>query len=260
MLRLASESSLKLEEITKDENGWTSWVMDLLDGFVRGQVRSNEQGSTAKMKLKISSPLAQMGVRGTEFTFGIEGETSILETHSGEVLLGSKTTSLEKNEGIERVRSGQISSLSRGQARPKPAVASASGRRQHQNMNQFFQRSRELAERPILLKARFQDLRDVERKQLRENFQRARPNFVPSVRKPEVLLNRPAMPQGNSQLRPRQTTLPMPPVAQGRATRSPAPMPTANRAGVMRPAMPANSGAAMPAPMPANGRGTRPQR
>lgn len=172
MLRLAPQSHFVVSAIERPRAGWLEWTFRLISGAVSGLIRDNEAQSS-DVKLRILSTRAQMGVRGTEFTFGIDQESdeAVLETHTGEVVFGGADADLKGGEGVERVRGGQITSFPKGASRPLPVLAAAAGKRErYARLSGFFARAESLRSRPMALQPRIRDLDKGQRQELRRDL------------------------------------------------------------------------------------------
>ena len=173
VLRLAPGTRFTLRSFEHPAEGWMSWTFRLLEGTVSGNVRKETDLGIGKMKLKIHTPQASLGVRGTEFTFGIDATTgeNVLETHSGEVLLAGAGVDLDSGKEIETVVAGQVSSVPMGAQRPLPALPAAEARQtRYQKIGGFFTRADSLRVRPLELKPRFRDMPPATREQFRQNL------------------------------------------------------------------------------------------
>jgi hypothetical protein len=126
-LRVGENSRFELEAADQISSIW-SWAFALSRGLLRASVKSEESGG--QVKLRVRTPVAALGVRGTEFVVetGEESGTS-LHTLDGEVLMGSakdweKFRELHDPKVLERfepVRKEQTTSLRKGELRPRRA-------------------------------------------------------------------------------------------------------------------------------------------
>ncbi len=93
-LRFCDGSVIRLNEhsdfqyLPKEQDvGWVKWSFELF----KGSLRSLFQGNGEDVKLRIKTPTAALGVRGTEFYLEVDEDESRLYTFEGAVLWGQRT-------------------------------------------------------------------------------------------------------------------------------------------------------------------------
>jgi hypothetical protein len=165
-LRVGESSKFYYESAESADDGFLSWAFHLVKGTLRAAVVG--EGNGERVKLRVRTPTASLGVRGTELVIDAddsgEGETS-LHTLEGEVLMGpasdfdklGQLRGAELTRRFEPVGREKMSRIRRNEARPRRATAF--------RLEEFRARRQGLLGRP-LPKMRWE--------QLRGRFQKAR--------------------------------------------------------------------------------------
>ncbi len=125
-LRVGESSRMSFDEaLSQNEAGFVGWAFELLRGSMLGVVTGGSKGS--EVKLRVRTPTASVGVRGTEFLLEAgDGEETSLHTMEGEVLLGARDD-FEKfrnpqgagfSERFQKVGKEFSSRIRKGEGRP----------------------------------------------------------------------------------------------------------------------------------------------
>ncbi|HEY8279677.1 MAG TPA: FecR domain-containing protein [Bdellovibrionota bacterium] len=127
-LRVGENSKFYYEGAPAKDESFLTWAFRLVDGSVFGTVVGD--GKSERVKLRVRTPTAALGVRGTEFVVEStgEGETS-LHTLEGEVLMGSagdfdsmaELRGKELDRKFERVGLEKMSRIAKGERRARRA-------------------------------------------------------------------------------------------------------------------------------------------
>lgn len=87
VIRLSENSSFQyLNPDPEETNGWVRWSFEKFKGSLRALMSGNGE----QVKLRIKTPTAALGVRGTEFFLEVDEEESRLYTVEGAVLWGQR--------------------------------------------------------------------------------------------------------------------------------------------------------------------------
>ena len=131
-LRVGENSKFYYEGVDRERESFVSWAFRLVRGTLLAAVVGDGQGD--RVKLRIRTPSASMGVRGTEFVVDAEDDgdaQTALHTLEGEVLIGAeadfdKMGSLHGTELLqefEPVAKEKMSQIRRKEAKPLRAAA-----------------------------------------------------------------------------------------------------------------------------------------
>lgn len=227
-LRVGERTKITFEEaLSRNEGGFVAWAFELLKGSLLATVQGDN--SPAQVKMRVRTPTAAVGVRGTEFLVDAEdGGDTVVHTMEGEVLMGKREDyeALGKpglanfQERFEAVRKEKFSRVSRGDARPAKArefrpQELREKRREH--FQRILERRKPDAVREGMQKAR-------ERIQLRRERRQQRPSAKVLVERGEKAQQRPQQRQQNHEgrreqirekVQQRQQQRPQRPVRQG---------------------------------------------
>lgn len=173
IIRLSPGSEFVFERTTRSSSGFQQWVFSLVKGIISGAIQKSESSSSG-VKVRVSTESAAIGIRGTEFTFGLDegsGE-SVLETKSGEVLMAPAGNDFSKPQELQNVRAGFVSSLARGAPRAAPPMAMSEARDGPEaRFKNFFRQADQNLRSPLQVQQRFQDMPQRERQELRDRRQ-----------------------------------------------------------------------------------------
>lgn len=164
-LRVGERSKMTFEEaLERNEASFVSWAFDLLKGSLLATVEGD--ASKERVKMRVRTPTASLGVRGTEFLIDAEdgGDTTV-HTLEGEVLLGTREDYAELAKPrfqdfqarFEAVRKEQMSRMAKGLARPLKAAAFQMQKMREQRVAFFrrpIERMREAVVRSKFMEAR----------------------------------------------------------------------------------------------------------
>jgi hypothetical protein len=129
-LKVGEKSKFKFEDAAKEADGFAGWAFELLKGSLLAAVQGEQKSD--KVKLRVRTPTASIGVRGTEFLVeSDDAEGTSLHTIEGEVLLGAQEDfdqlrDLKGNElasKFESVPKEKMSRIARGEKRAAKAAA-----------------------------------------------------------------------------------------------------------------------------------------
>jgi hypothetical protein len=131
-LRVGENSRFYYEGADNERESFAAWAFRLVSGSLRAAVVSSEGGD--RVKLRVRTPSAAMGVRGTEFvaeTSDAGNQETQLHTLEGEVLMGpekdfDKLGTLrgeELSRQFEPVGKEKMSLIHAGEKRALPAAA-----------------------------------------------------------------------------------------------------------------------------------------
>ncbi len=130
VLRIGENSRFYFEGVTGDSEDLLSWAFRLVQGSVYAAVTGTNSGQ--RVKLRVRTVSAALGVRGTEFVVDTDAEkATTLHTFGGEVLMGgagdfdklSELHGAELTAKFEAVGKEQVSSIHRGEMRPARAAS-----------------------------------------------------------------------------------------------------------------------------------------
>jgi hypothetical protein len=128
-LRVGERSKITFEEaLARNETSLVAWAFGLLKGSLLATVLGEEKPGQVKMRVR--TPTAALGVRGTEFLVDAEdGGDTVVHTMEGEVLMGKredydalvKPGFADFQDRFEAVRGEKFSRVGRGDVRPAKA-------------------------------------------------------------------------------------------------------------------------------------------
>lgn len=190
-LRVGERSKTTFEEaLSRNEGGLVAWAFDLLKGSLLATIQGDEKSEQVKMRIR--TPSAAVGVRGTEFLVDAEdGGDTVVHTMEGEVLLGKRDDyeALARpgfakfQERFEAIRKERMSRIAKGEERPRKASEFKPGEFQERRQN-FFRQRLERVE-PSKIRERLQKAR--ERIQEKRERRQDRPSAqIPAERREKV--------------------------------------------------------------------------
>lgn len=157
-IKVGEKTKFKFEDSAKESDSFTGWAFSLLKGSLLAAIQGEEKSD--KVKLRVRTPTASIGVRGTEFMVeSDDAEGTSLHTLEGEVLMGTPEDyeQLRELKGpalaekFEAVPKERMSRIARGEMRPVKAMAFRVAELRQKRVN-FFERKLAVLNRPEAMK------------------------------------------------------------------------------------------------------------
>ena len=157
-IKVGEKTKFKFESSAKEAEGFAGWAFGLLKGSLLAVVQG--EANSDKVKLRVRTPTAALGVRGTEFMVDSDDAAGTsLHTIEGEVLLGTAEDfdQLPELKGpalaekFEAVPKEQMSRIALGEMRPLKAMAFKLAELR-QVRGSFFERKLAVIQRPEAMK------------------------------------------------------------------------------------------------------------